>query len=95
MKNVSNNIPNTACLDLWSGFQPAFAHRQTGETHLSQTAQGQLSDTHSFACLPEHWVVEWDGNGEAIALHPEVVAGYWRYCRFISLCNLENIAVDA
>jgi hypothetical protein len=95
MNTGTNHTADSACLNLWSGFQPAFSHRQTGETHLSQTAQGQLEDTHSFAGLPDYWIVEWDGNGEAIALHPDIVAGYWRNCQFISLCNPEDLPTDA
>ena len=64
-----------------SGMQPAFRHQRPGE--------------YGFAGLPDEWIVERDTQGNPIALHPDVVAGYWRDARFIALGQLAQMPLDA
>jgi hypothetical protein len=78
-----------------AGLQPAFRHRRTGESHLSQTEPGVPALEYGFAGLPEEWVVERDERGNPVALHPDVIAGYWRDARFISLTQLASMPLDA
>ena len=58
--------------------RPAFRDARDGETHLSRRADGSLADVHLFHHLPGRWVVERDGAGEPVSLHPAIVAGYRR-----------------
>ena len=81
--------------DILAGLQPAFRHCRTGESHLAQLEAGIPASVYGFAGLPEEWVVERDEHGNAIALHPDVMAGYWRDARFISLDNLSSLPLDA
>ena len=82
-------------LDALSGMQPAFKHARTGESHLAQIIEGIPAPEYGFAGLPEEWVVERDNNGDAVALHPDVIAGYWRDARFITLSQLNCMPLDA
>lgn len=81
--------------DILTGMQPAFRHRRTGESHLAQLVAGIPSPVYGFAGLPDEWVVERDSDGNATALHPDVVAGYWRYARFIALEKLTVLPLDS
>jgi hypothetical protein len=81
--------------EILAGMQPAYRHTRTGESHLAQECEGVAADVYSFAGLPEEWIVEWDNDGNAIALHPDVVAGYWRDAQFIELSQLACMPLDA
>lgn len=78
-----------------SGMQPAFRNQRTGESHLSQSIPGIPALEYGFAGLPDEWVVERDSEGNPVALHPDVVAGYWRAARFIALGQLAHMPLDA
>lgn len=78
-----------------SGMQPAFHNQRTGESHLSQSAPGVPAAEYGFAGLPEEWIVERDSQGNPVALHPDVIAGYWRDARFIALGQLARMPLDA
>ncbi|MFK7861399.1 MAG: hypothetical protein AB8B64_21465 [Granulosicoccus sp.] len=84
-------IPPTGLL---AGMQPAFQHARTGESHLAQLEEGIPALVYGFAGLPEEWIVERDNAGNAIALHPDVIAGYWRDARFIALSQLSCMPLD-
>lgn len=88
---TSSNIPLT---DILAGMQPAFRNRRTGESHLAQIDAGIPAPVYGFAGLPDEWVVERDIVGNAIALHPDVIAGYWRYAEFFSLEQLSAMPLD-
>jgi len=77
-----------------AGMQPAFQHALTGESHLAQIEKGVPSPFYGFAGLPDHWIVERDKSGNAIALHPDVIAGYWRDAKFIALSQLMCMPLD-
>ena len=79
---------------LLAGMQPAFKHANTGELHLAQLEEGVPADVYGFAGLPDEWVVTRDESGHATALHPDVIAGYWRDARFFSLSQLANVPLD-
>jgi len=79
---------------LLAGMQPAFQHAVTGESHLAQIEIGVPSPVYSFAGLPDDWIVERDKSGSAIALHPDVIAGYWRDAKFIALSQLSCMPLD-
>ena len=78
-----------------SGMQPAFRNQRTGESHLSQSSPGIPALEYGFAGLPDEWIVERDSQGNPVALHPDVVAGYWRDARFIALGQLAQMPLDA
>lgn len=80
--------------DLFLGMQPAFRHTRTGEAHLAQSTPGVPSTAYEFTGLPESWISERDSQGNAIALHPDVVPGYWRHARFIDLARLTKLPLD-
>ena len=65
------------------GLAPAFLDTRTGETRLAAGANGEPSSVHEFTSLPPHWVIERDADGEPVALHPAIVAGYRRFDRFL------------
>lgn len=79
---------------LLAGMQPAFHNIRTGESHLAQVEKGIPALVYGFAGLPEDWIVERDVAGNAIALHPDVIAGYWRDARFIALSQLNCMPLD-
>ena len=81
--------------DVLSGMQPAFKHARTGESHLAQIVKGIPAPVYGFAGLPDDWIVERDDHGNAVALHPDVIAGYWRDARFIALAQLNCMPLDA
>lgn len=78
-----------------SGMQPAFRNQRTGESHLSQSVPGIPAQEYGFAGLPDEWIVERDSHGNPVALHPDVIAGYWRDARFIALAQLAQMPLDA
>ena len=78
-----------------AGLAPAFRDARTGETHLASTADGEPSAVHEFAHLPAHWIVERDADGDPLALHPAIVAGYRRGDRFLGLGDVLLPAADA
>lgn len=80
---------------IFAGMQPAFQHEVTGELHLAQLADGSIANEYSFAALPEDWVAQRDANGTAIALHPNVIPGYWIDNRFYSFSQLSEIPLAA
>lgn len=80
---------------LMAGLQPAFRHNYTGESHLAVNEYGQANSAYSFTGLPEEWVVERDATGHALALHPDVIPGYWRDARFITIEELTHLPFDA
>ena len=79
---------------LLAGMQPAFRHVHTGESHLAQLEEGIPAPVYGFAGLPDDWIVERDNAGNAVALHPDVIAGYWRDARFYALSQLSNMPLD-
>ena len=79
---------------LLEGMQPAFQHTHTGESHLAQLEAGIPAPVYGFAGLPDEWIVERDIAGNAVALHPDVIAGYWRNARFFALSQLFNMPLD-
>lgn len=81
--------------DFLTGMQPAFCNQRTGEAHLSQTEDGLPAQEYRFVGLPEEWVVERDDEGMPTALHPDIVAGYWRDARFVALTQLNQMPLDA
>lgn len=80
--------------DVFSGMQPAFRHTKTGEAHLAQSKPGVPSSAYEFTGLPDSWISERDSHGNAIALHPDVVPGYWRHAQFIDLMRLTALPLD-
>ncbi len=88
----SNEIDSTS---IFAGMQPAFQHAVTGESHLAQLADGSIANEYSFAALPEEWVAQRDVNGIAIALHADVIPGYWIDNRFYSFSQLSEIPLAA
>lgn len=80
--------------DFLAGMQPAFCNQRTGEAHLSQTEDGIPAEDYRFIGLPDDWVVERDSEGKPTALHPDVVAGYWRDARFVALTQLNQMPLD-
>jgi hypothetical protein len=80
--------------DLFAGLQPAFRHTKTGEAHLAQSAPGVPSSAYEFTGLPDSWISERDTHGNAIALHPDVVPGYWRHAQFLDLTRLSTLPLD-
>lgn len=79
---------------LLTGMQPAFQHARTGESHLAQVVKGVPAEIYGFEGLPEDWIVERDVSGNPVALHPDVVAGYWRAAQFIALSQLKYMPLD-
>lgn len=77
-----------------AGLQPAFRHIRTGESHLAQLEPGVPSQVYGFAGLPDEWIAERDSQGNPIALHPDVIAGYWRDARFIEFSQLSCMPCD-
>lgn len=92
---MTMHVSSNNWLELWSGFQPAFINISTGETHLSVDSSGQLSTNHSFYGLPDNWVTDRDTSGVPLALHTDIVAGYWRNSEFFDLRSMHNIPIDA
>jgi len=81
--------------DFLTGMQPAFYNQRTGEAHLPQTEDGHPALEYGFCGLPDEWVVERDSDGKATALHPDVIAGYWRDARFVALSQIGQMPLDA
>jgi hypothetical protein len=81
--------------EYFAGMQPAFRHIVTGEAHLAQSKLGVPSSAYEFTGLPDSWVSERDTQGNAIALHPDIVPGYWRHAEFIELTRLTAFPLDA
>ena len=92
---MTMHVSSNNWLELWSGFQPAFINIATGETHLSVDPDGQLSNNHSFYGLPDNWVTDRDTSGMPLALHTDIIAGYWRNSVFFDLRSMHNIPKDA
>ena len=87
--------PDLSCADsILAGMQPAFQHTRTGESHLAQSEPGVPSSMYGFTGLPDEWIVERDDAGNPTALHPDVIAGYWRDARFIALSQLQKLPLD-
>ena len=80
--------------DIFAGMQPAFRHAVTGEAHLAQSTPGTPSNAYEFTGLPDSWIAERDTQGNAIALHPDVVPGYWRHAQFLDLMRLTTLPLD-
>ncbi len=80
--------------DILLGMQPAFRNIRTGEAHLAQSEPGIPSSVYCFAGLPEDWIVERDSEGNPAALHPDVIAGYWRDAQFVTLSQLKTLRLD-
>jgi hypothetical protein len=98
LSDIHQNTSDTELLqtgtDLFAGMQPAFRHTITGEAHLAQSKPGVPSSTYEFTALPDSWISERDTHGNAIALHPDVVPGYWRHAEFIDLMRLTAFPLD-
>jgi hypothetical protein len=80
---------------IMQGMLPAFKDASTGEIHLSLDKEGELSYDHSFDNLPEHWISGRVRSGEAMALIPSVIAGYWRPGYFITVRKNIQIPLDS
>lgn len=91
----SEPAPIEATAAILSGMQPAFRHQRTGESHLSQSEPGIPALEYAFTGLPDEWIVERDSEGEPLALHPDVIAGYWHDARFIALGQLLEMPLNA
>ncbi len=74
--------------DLVAGLVPAFQDSISGETHLARHNNGEIAQLHTFTLLPDAWIAERDAKGNAIALYPTIVAGYWQCARFVSVEEL-------
>lgn len=92
---LTTTARNETAPALLSGFQPAFRHRLSGESHLAQIEPGIPATTYAFAGLPNEWIVERDEHGIALALHPDVVPGYWHDARFIAFDELIALPLDS
>ena len=86
-----NGAPSEALL---RGFEPAFRDQRSGETHLACDAAGRPSAHHRIDGLPDRWISERDGDGEAQALHPRIVAGLRRGTEFIVLAPRLELPLD-
>lgn len=96
-QNNHNDLPDQIeiCTSaVMAGMQPAFRHIRTGESHLAQLEPGVPSPVYGFAGLPDEWVAERDSHGNAIALHPDIIAGYWRDAQFIEFSQLACMPCD-
>ncbi len=77
------------------GMIPAFRDLATNETHLSLTSTGEVSPIHLIENLPIGWISEWNEHGDAVALKPTVIAGFYRCEKFYTLSDIENHPLDA
>lgn len=80
---------------LFDGLQLAFQNSDTGESHLSQSNEGEPTNVYDFSGLPECWIAERDSSGRAVALKPEVIAGYWLNGKFVALSQISTKPHDA
>ena len=94
-KTTYQKLSGVDISDLCVGFLPAFRDLRTDETHLSITAEGEVSPIHLIESLPIDWVTEWDDKGRAVTLSPTIIAGFFRGEQFFTLQELENIIWDA
>lgn len=94
-KKISALNTSSSISEVLAGMQPAFRHQRSGESHLAQVEPGIPAQIYCFAGLPEEWIVERDEHGNAIALHPDVIPGYWRDAQFISLDQLSVLPLDS
>lgn len=90
-----NSTNEVDTISIFAGMQPAFKHAVTGELHLAQLADGSIANEYSFAALPDDWVAQRDTNGIAIAIHAEVIPGYWIDNQFYSFSQLSEIPLAA
>lgn len=81
--------------DPWSGLTPAYRDTFSGEVHLAMTDAGAVANMHTFDHLPETWIAQRDDQGRALALHPQIVAGFWRASRFIEIGQVLARPLDA
>ena len=93
---MAQSMHNTQAVPaVLAGMQPAFMHKVTGESHLAQNDQGLPAHVYSFNGLPDDWIVERDSLGCPLALHPDIVPGYWRDAQFIDLAQLSQMPLDS
>lgn len=88
LNTTQDSAPKILAEDLVAGLVPAFQHARTGETHLARSRDGSVAPLHTFIGLPDEWIAERDVDGYALALHPDVLAGYWHCARFVSVDEL-------
>jgi len=81
--------------DISFGFMPAFKNLKTQQIHLSKDQYGDLSIMHLFDGLPDCWVQEQDGQGVALSLKPEIIAGFMRNGEFYTLSEILNNIQDS
>ena len=93
--HVGSTSHSVSFQDILTGMQPAFCNIRTGEAHLAQSEPGIPSSVYCFVGLPEDWIVERDYEGNPVALHPDVIAGYWRDAQFITLSQLKTLRLDS
>jgi hypothetical protein len=74
-RGVSENNRNT-------GFQPAFADRETGRVHLSRFADGRLAPCHLLDGLPAEVVLAHSERGRVTCVKGSVVSGFVHDERF-------------
>ena len=77
-----------------TGFLPAFQDRETGETHLSITAQGAVAPVHLLEGLPRQWIIERDTLGRISTIKASIVAGFMRDGRFYTRQELASRPLD-
>lgn len=94
MVTPSNSDCGRQYMGVLAGMQPAFRHAHTGELHLAVQEDGAISPVYGFSGLPDNWIVERDVQGRPTALHPDIIAGYWRDGRFIALSQLNSLPLD-
>ena len=77
------------------GFIPAFQDAETGETHLSLTAEGSPAPIHLLEGLPTRWILERDPRGRVSTVKAGIVAGFMRNGRFYTRQELAARPLDA
>ena len=59
-------------------FQAAFQDTDTGRVELARFDNGQPAPMHIFSGLPGEWIVQWDADGNPLALLDSIQAGFVR-----------------
>jgi len=94
-QGVYNQFNGVVFSDISFGFMPAFKNLKTQQLHLSKDQNGELSVMHLFDGLPESWIQEKDGQGIALSLKSEIIAGFMRNAEFYTLSEILNDIRDS
>jgi len=94
-QGVYNQFNGVVFSDISFGFMPAFKNLKTQQLHLSKDQNGELSVMHLFDGLPECWIQEKDGQGIALSLKSEIIAGFMRNAEFYTLSEILNNIHDS